>query len=594
VLIAKSALGYCIVGIHIVGFNNTVVATKIDDELITEMLGSKTIISGNPPLLQSENNNPTLSALHPKSCMRYLENGTAQVYGSFTKFRPRHKSKVVDTPIKDFLKEQYNITCDKVKPAMDWRPWRIAAQDCINIDNCFDPEILLKCQKSYVKDILKGLSKESKDKLHVYDFFTAVNGAKGVNYVDKINRNTSAGFPFGKSKKFYIHSIPEQHGLPDPVDVDDEIKKVYKEMLDRYKNGEISGCVFTAHLKDEPVSEKKASIGKTRVFSGANFPWIIIVRKYLLSFIRVVQENQLLFEAAPGIIAQSSEWEDLFVYLTKFGKDQSVAGDFAKFDKKMAAAFILAAFDIIIDISKETGNFTEEDLKVIQGIAYDTAFAFQDFNGDLIRFFGSNPSGHPLTVIINSLVNSLYQRYAYYLLNPDKEIDSFKENVNLITYGDDNKFNVSTAKPWFNHTSIADALATIGVKYTMAYKEAESVPYSSVYDTSFLKRNWLWNEETQTHLAPLDEESIVKSLCVWIPSKSITEEEQLISVIESANSEYFHYGRVVFEEKQRMLKDIVDHFKLGSYVKESTFLDYNSLLERYRKYSISSLYDGKE
>ena len=115
----------------------------------------------------------------------------------------------------------------------------------------------------------------------------------------------------------------------------------------------------------------------------------------------------------PGIVAQSVEWSGLYEYLTEFGADRIIAGDYGKFDKKMAAPFILGAFDILIGMSEAAG-WSEEDIKILRGIAFDTAFPTIDFNGDLIEIQG-NPSGHPLTVIINCLVNCLYMRYAYML-----------------------------------------------------------------------------------------------------------------------------------------------------------------------------------
>eukprot|EP00494_Astrolonche_serrata_P033746 UN34015 len=156
---------------------------------------------------------------------------------------------------------------------------------------------------------------------------------------------------------------------------------------------------------------------KTRVFTGAPFDWSIVVRKYLLSFVRVMQNERYVFEGAPGTVAQSLEWEEMYDYLTQFGEGRMVAGDYKAFDKKMPPQIILAAFEVIINLCKKSGNYSDLDMNVVKGIAFDTAFPLIEFNGDLMQFYGSNPSGHPLTVIINSLANSLYVRYAYRLAN---------------------------------------------------------------------------------------------------------------------------------------------------------------------------------
>lgn len=171
---------------------------------------------------------------------------------------------------------------------------------------------------------------------------------------------------------------------------------------------------FCAHLKDEPVSFKKAKVGKTRVFTGATMDWSLIVRKYLLSFTRLLQNERFAFEAAPGTIAQSLEWHELYEYIVKNGNDRIVAGDYKAFDKRMSPKEILAAFDIIIYFCQLSGNYSEEDIQIVRCIAEDTAFALVDFNGDLVQFYGSNPSGNPLTVILNSIVNSLRMRCLFH------------------------------------------------------------------------------------------------------------------------------------------------------------------------------------
>jgi hypothetical protein len=218
-------------------------------------------------------------------------------------------------------------------------------------------------------------------------------------------------------------------------------------------------------------------------------------------------------------------------------------------------------------------------------LAYDVAFSYQNFNGDLIQFFGSNPSGHPLTVIINCLVNSLYMRYAYTLANPEKTCKTFKQHVNLMTYGDDNIMGISKDAPWFNHTSISDCLATIGVTYTMADKTAQSIPYINISETSFLKRKFIFDPTLKRIVAPLDEESIERSLTVWVRSKSITEEEQALAVISSAIREYFFHGKEIFEQKRLMFIQTIKELDIEKYVTDSTLPSYSELESEYHKRS---------
>jgi hypothetical protein len=223
-----------------------------------------------------------------------------------------------------------------------------------------------------------------------------------------------------------------------------------------------------------------------------------------------------------------------------------IAGDYGKFDKRMSPTMILAAFNIIENMCVRAG-YSAKELKVVRGIAYDVAYPIVDFNGELIQFFGGNPSGHPLTVIINGLANSIYMRYCYAELNPGKECITFDHRVVLMTYGDDNIMSVSDEAPFFNHTTIQQTLADVDVQYTMADKEAKSIPYINIADCSFLKRSWRFDQDVGCYLAPLDETSISKMLTICVRSRNISPEAHAMQVIGTAMREYFMYGKDKYE-----------------------------------------------
>jgi len=590
-LIINSSFGYSIVGIHFLANEfapNETYATNIDGDFVQEIYNSLTpfnVSSGDFSNISSSSKKREVTDLHKKSVFRYLQDGNANVYGSFTDFRGKSKSSVITTPMSGHLKkEDYKIKF--AKPEMrSWVPWHIAAKDLVKPITKLDSGLLDACAQGYIEDVLSSIElSKVKDMLHPLDDFTAINGAQ-VAYIDKINRNTSAGNPWKMSKKFFMKTIPPLHGMLDPVEVDDEIMDRVDDIMSRYKNNEQAHPNFCAHLKDEPVSHKKAKIGKTRVFTGAPFDWTIVVRKYLLSFTRLVQNERLSFESAPGTIAQSIEWQEMYDYIVKHGSENIVAGDYKAFDKRMSPKEILLAFDIIICFLKLSGNYTEEDLQVVRCIGEDTAFALVEFNGDLIQLFGSNPSGNPLTVILNGLVNCIRMRYVYALLHPESKVDDFKQNVSLMTYGDDNIMSVNPKASWFNHTAIANKFLELDIVYTMADKEAESVPFININDASFLKRTWRHDEDLGCMVAPLDHESIEKMLMIWNRSKSVTEEAQGISVISTALREYFFYGRETFEIKLNMLKQLVIDLKWDLWVEDSTFPTFEELCMSFKQSS---------
>ena len=293
--------------------------------------------------------------------------------------------------------------------------------------------ILRQCVSSYVNDILGGLPAGWEKDLVKLSPRASVNGLPGVIFIDRMNMNTFMGFPWNCSKKGYIFPDVDDR-YPEGVDFPQEVWDRVRHIEELYAEGKRAYPVFTGHLKDEPTAPKKIEACKTRVFTGAPVDWSLVVRSNLLSFVRLVQMNTFVFEAGPGTVCQSREWGVIYDYLTFFGTDRMVAGDYGKFDKRMISDFILASFEVIVGVYRAAG-YNDEECRTIMCIGYDIAFPVCNMHGDLVEFFGSNPSGHPLTVIINSIANSLYMRYCYTVLNPKHTSCTFKQDVALMTYG---------------------------------------------------------------------------------------------------------------------------------------------------------------
>nr|ULG00036.1 MAG: hypothetical protein 1 [Marnaviridae sp.] len=568
--LVKTSNSVCILGIHSMGNNNgMVVIQHVSQGILDDMLKhfDFQVESGSEPI-SMPGYDRQLKEVHDKSSLRWIERGTANIMGSFVGFRAKNKSKVQKTLICDTM-VNLGYNADYVAPNMSWLPWHNGLKEMLTLHFDIDNLILEKCRKSFYNDIKNGLGDKIKE-LKVYSTDVALNGVEGVAFVDRINTSTSAGNPLKTTKKKFITFDENNH----IEDLDPIIKSRMEEILRTYKQGKRFNPQFCTHLKDEPVTKKKQKIGKTRLFCGAEFAWSIIVRRYFLSFIRLMQNNPYIFESMVGIAAQSIQWEQLYRYIIKHGIKKLIAGDYKAFDKRMLAAFILEAFKIFEDLAKEAG-WSEEDIRILRCIAIDTAYAHIEFNGDYIEIQG-NPSGHPLTVIINCIVNSLYMRYAYIMVS-GKDISTFKDNVNLATYGDDNIMSVSDNCPNFNHTTISQALSTIGVTYTMAEKEAESVPYIHVDDTSFLKRSFRQDDDVGAILAPLAHESFDKMLTAYVNNDNISMQSHSIYVIETALREYFFYGKDIFLQKRDMFITVIKKCKLEMWVRDSTLPKYHDL-----------------
>ncbi len=543
------------------------------------------LIQSAAPRINYKNTNKVLGELKYSSPLRWLTEGSVKVYGSFIGWTHQPRSKVASTLLGDEIKAERNWTIDVGCPDLsDWRPWHLAVKDVVQQEDKISGAKLRKCSSAYVGEILKKLPDGALSNLRILSDNAAVNGIPGVKYVDKMNFNTSMGEPYNHGKKWHLVAAPTEE-QPDAKTFDPTVWEEVRLMEARYKQGVRSSTIFSGQVKDEPRDLKKIALGKLRIFLGASAVFSIVMRKYLLTFVKIVQENTFVFEAAPGVVAQSIQWDLFRDHLTQFGEDRLVAGDYGKFDKKMSAKVILEAFHIIVQILRAAG-WSEEDLLVVHGIGEDIAYPYVNLNGDLVQFFGSNPSGHPLTVIINSLVNSLYLRYAFLsIVNDEEKLFRFQDYAKVLTYGDDNVYNVSSEVEEFNHTSIAKMLATIGVEYTMADKESESVPFIHIDDVSFLKRKWRKEPELDTYVCPLEEASIRKMLCVGVRGKTLSPEMHMVTVMTAALNEWFWYGRDRFEKERAYLLGLVHKHHLGGEYELAPFPTWDQLVQRYWKAS---------
>jgi len=509
-----------------------------------------------------------LGELHAKSPVRWIPDGTLAVYGSKLGFRSSYKSQVGATLFADYF-HNIGVVCDKVKPDLGWRPYSRALTDMVHVPVCEDIDVINLCTDNLANDILSGLPEAEKEDFHPYDMDTAINGAEGVAYVNPINFNSSAGVPWYQSKREHLVQCGvNEQGAP-KYTLGPEAMEMYTHMMARYDAGERACPIFGAKPKDEPLSEKKAAVGDTRIFEAGPIHLTIGMRQYYLPIIRMIQNNKFLFESGPGTVCQAAEWAEMFRYLVQHGADRILAGDYSKYDKRQGALWITEAFRVLLIIAKELG-YSEKDLQRMRGMAYDVAYAFAEFDGTLVQFLGTNPSGHSLTVIINGLVGALYMRFCYFKLNPESEVKTFKQNVALMTYGDDNIAGVSPSTPWFNHTAIVGELAKIGVIYTMADKEAVSVPYIHISQATFLKRSFVEAEFTflgeKTYVAPLEIKSLYKTMLVCTHSKVVTIESQSADMLRAIHMEFFFHGSKVFSYWDAHIRNVLDIYKLNNYV----------------------------
>jgi len=411
----------------------------------------------------------------------------------------------------------------------------------------------------------------AREEMMIYDVNSSLNGVAGLRFVDRMNFASSAGWPYCTSKKAFL--------IPDPTDEDehrvrvtDEIMSDVEHILDEYAKNNTSCTVFQYAKKDEMRPIQKVLDENTRGINGGQFGFTIVMRQLTLAMTRIMQLNPDIFNLCVGLEAQTAQWSELLARLKRKGFTKWVAIDFTGFDSSFMTKCMKEAFRVVLAFMDKSGA-TEQHKKYFKCMSYDLMYYMVNFCGTLMQLCGKNPSGHAWTVIINSIVNELYMRYAYIILHPkfdeemefDKLLDialGFDFDVALATYGDDSFESVSEECEWFNHTAIKDAMAKFGVTVTMADKTSESRPYITQDEVSFLKRKFVFNSDFGKHVAPLEPMSIYKSLC-WNRLSSVdSPAETLASCVMSATYEWAWHGREKYDEEMTRLHALCDKYNI--------------------------------
>lgn len=577
-LIAETALGPIILGIHTAGdMSASVISAPVYLEDLNKYFNHKNVIDVNGTILNCETNQYQLQGLDEKSCFRYVDSGAVSVFGSLKGPRSTPTSSVTKTIIAEYLIREENFSETHGKPLMrGYVPIHHAVNPMIDGRFVLPHSLVKEGVEDYFNTVESSLDSAEYSLLQKLDMDTVINGYDGIRGIDKINMSTSSGFPWKSCKKnLFFQDVNEKWVM------DVELSMVVKRALITYKIGQRNNFIFTGSLKDEPREFAKILEGKTRVFTGQNVAHLLIGRQYYLSFIRVMQRNNLIFENAVGCNAHSNDWDKIAHYLIDFA-DNMFDGDYKNYDKSMMAMVIMEIFDGIIDFHKRHSNMDNEDFRVMRGVAYDIAYAYVDFFGDLVSFLRNNPSGHLLTVIINSICGSVYLRIGYNKAT-GRPMSQYRYDVRAITYGDDVIVSVSdNVKHLFNFETYQKAMGDLNIVFTPASKTGDSYTFKLLEEMDFLKRSFVFDDNLNRYKSPLNDKSIKKSLMVCLRSKTITAEEQIVATLSSAHREAWQHGEVYFNNFDSLVKRIIEKHELQSYVTKTTFLTFDDLFLYYK------------
>lgn len=568
--LAHTPFGSCIIALHQNLSVNTVSGVVLTQEIVQGLIGSLADGVQGGSLIR-EGYSFTMQNWSKDSNLRRIENPHCYVFGTSQRRFPSKSHVVKSLLFDDCIAVGMEDTFSK--PVMrDRQVWINQALPMVKRDFCLDVALLDEAVDMYTKETIDAIAIEDFDIVRVLNDDEALNGVRGVNYVDKIPRKTSAGFPYNCSKMKFLDFIGDQALLSPEIQTD--AHDIERTLMDGCR----SMAIFMGSLKDEVLTKAKAANKKTRMFTGSPLAFSLVMRKYLLTVNAFIQSHRSQFECCVGVDALGPEWNEIAVFIKEFG-DNNVAGDYRAYDKTMEAALILAAGTILERICSKAG-YTTEALRVVHTLMYDLAFPVMNFDGDIVMTCGSEPSGHPLTVIINSIVGSLLLRMAFIKLQKRVSIvGTFKDSVRAIIYGDDNLMSSKVSS--YNHTYLRDFFETQGMVYTMAEKDQESIPFIPLKDCTFLKRDFHFSEDLHAYVGRLSKSSIRKMLMYRLPKGSMDSANHAVEVMNTSCREMFFWGSEEFCKHRNWCLSLIDSLDLHECVGPSDFQDYDLIKQWY-------------
>lgn len=516
-----------------------------------------------------------LGRINPKSTLNFQGGGSGIFFGDHSVGCSNPRSRVTETLLCKDYEEALGIENQYGPPKNmgSWKPKHAEMQKILNTTEV-EPEYMEMAYIDFKTKIDAGLARKTgwEKRVHKIDNVTNVSGADGVRFIDAINKNSSTGWPLNRPKSEIIVDYVEDdcESVTCPKTLSPEWWARVDACEAKLRTGERVYFVNRASLKDEP---KKKDSEKVRIFYGTPVEALMLMRRYFLTTCKLIMENPELFETTVGINTCSKEWNDFVVQVTKF-RDAILAGDFVSFDSEAGANALLLTFELMIHINMSSGNYDEEDRMVMNGLRTEISQPLLEFFGEALMTFGNHVSGQSTTIIVNSLLNCLYERAGYYKIFAGKPPGLFHKYVRLRTNGDDNIMSVAPGARKFNMMTLSAVYKTWGLKYTLPDKSEITEPYMKFEDVTYLKRRMVYDEELKVYKAPLEEDSIHKMMMVHIPSKILSRHEQAAECINGALREWYFHGKEKFAAMHKVLSDLADKHVLRCHMQGDSLLSW--------------------
>jgi len=402
-----------------------------------------------------------------------------------------------------------------------------------------------------------------------------IKGNPSFRFMQSINMNSSPGYPDviwkkGKGKMCMF----EENG-----ELTLAAKTSIGEREFQAAQGKRVESLWLDCKKDARVANEKCEAGKCRAFVIGNFSFLILVRKYFGDFMTAWYDAHLNFFSSIGIDVDSPKWSQLYMKM-KSTSPLVYAGDHSSIDGRLMNEFIDGFGECANKFYRQFSDYTDEQLQrheVVRAVLMDELkFCVHAwFNNEVRRWvvyqtLQGNPSGNPMTVLLNTYVNACYMRgawidiiRAFKYLTPEQlsshefivsslndhttSMMDFCEAVDENYYGDDNVNAVSERAAFYNQHNISIVLALHGLTFTAATKDDTDNLLMPIEESTYLKRGFKVDARFPLVVHPCMDKITIQELTNWV-RRDLDPEAALTDNLVEACKFAYHWGQEYFEQ----------------------------------------------
>lgn len=420
-----------------------------------------------------------------------------------------------------------------------------------------DPHMLNRAQLDYLSVVPSLIARTNWPESSPITLDEAMNGIDQSRFIHSIKDDTSGGFGF-KGKKhrhmetWYRESDGKKMFTPLP-----HLCEGVERILQALAKGQMSCPIVKTALKDEPTLKPEYNSGKdkVRVFSVYPMDFFLVGKMLFSPVLEFLQSFPLELELLQGINVTTDEWEQIGAHILDFEPSAIIEGDFSKMDVRLSGQIIRASGACLIEMARMLG-YSELSLRQMESYICDIALTSWSYAGLMMLLDGWNTSGNYLTIVINGLALALLHRTAYleYAVSMlcRSQVPSFRSHIRMGFVGDDSLG--SSKLKWYNMKYLQQYFGSVGMIYTDGRKSPIVPAFIEASEASLCKRKFRFEPRAGMRVAPIDLDSLYKSLHCMM--KSATEETTIVTGnVDQVLRELCRHSEEVFSrERETILK----------------------------------------